>query len=63
MFKIEELILYSTNQEEYTYKFSEGINYYRGENDKGKTEFYNFLDYMLGSSKSLDFKTYSISAI
>ncbi|MGN1152962.1 MAG: hypothetical protein ACI4S3_02955 [Candidatus Gastranaerophilaceae bacterium] len=54
MFKIEELILYSTEQEEYSYTFSTGINYYRGENDKGKTEFYNFLDYMLGSSKSLD---------
>lgn len=54
MFKIEELVLYSTDNEEYTYKFSNGINYYRGENDKGKTEFYNFLDYMLGSSKSLD---------
>ena len=54
MFKINELKLYSTDGEEYSYFFSEGVNYFKGDNDKGKTEFYNFLDYMLGSSKPLD---------
>lgn len=33
------------------YSFSEGINYIQGPNSSGKTEFFNFLDYMLGSNQ------------
>lgn len=54
MFKIDELILYSDNSEEYKYTFLEGINYFKGRNDTGKTEFYDFLDYMFGRSERLD---------
>ena len=54
MFKIEKLILISDKNEEYTYLFTNGINYFQGSNDTGKTEFYDFLDYMFGSSEQLD---------
>ena len=37
----------------FTYEFSEGINYYVGKNDSGKTEFYTFLDYMFGADYQL----------
>src|SRR5699024_2834736 len=33
--------------------FSSGINYFIGENDTGKTVFYNFINYMFGSSDKL----------
>lgn len=39
--------------QQYTYKFSEGINYFKGPNDSGKTEFYTFLDYMFGATEDL----------
>lgn len=54
MFKIDELVLYDNNDKEYSYKFSKGINYFIGDNATGKTEFYKFLDYMLGDSISID---------
>lgn len=54
MFKIDELILYDNNDKEYTYKFSKGINYFVGDNATGKTEFYKFLDYMLGDSTPIN---------
>ncbi len=50
MFKINNLILYDLNDNKYTYDFSCGVNYIRGSNSTGKTEFYKFIDYMLGSS-------------
>lgn len=50
MFKINNLILYDFNDNKYTYDFSCGVNYIRGSNSTGKTEFYKFMDYMLGSS-------------
>jgi hypothetical protein len=53
MFKIEELKLVSINQEEFIYEFSSGINYFQGKNDTGKTVFYNFIDYLFGSSKEI----------
>lgn len=31
-----------------------GINYFQGSNDTGKTEFYEFLDHMLWRSEQLD---------
>ncbi|EAD4233580.1 TPA: hypothetical protein KZI36_000648, partial [Listeria monocytogenes] len=36
--------------EEYTYSFKAGINFFKGKNDSGKTEFYKFIDFMFGSS-------------
>lgn len=54
MFKIEKLILVSDEEQEYTYTFAKGINYFQGRNDTGKTEFYEFLDYMFGRSEQLD---------
>lgn len=54
MFKIVSLTLYpEIDREPYTYSFSEGINYFRGRNDSGKTEFYVFLDYMFGAKIDL----------
>lgn len=53
MFKINELTLISENDEEYTYKFFSGVNYFRGKNNSGKTEFYSFIDYMFGSSEKI----------
>ncbi|HBI2232707.1 TPA: hypothetical protein KZI16_002393, partial [Listeria monocytogenes] len=37
-------------KEEYTYSFKAGINFFKGKNDSGKTEFYKFIDFMFGSS-------------
>jgi hypothetical protein len=51
MFKINNLKLVNSDKEEFIYKFSNGINYIQGKNDTGKTVFYNFIDYMFGSSK------------
>ena len=53
MFKISKLIMFDMNNESYTYAFSEGINYFIGENNSGKTEFYLFIDFMFGSSESI----------
>lgn len=44
------------NNDEYTYNFSESINYFRGKNDTGKTEFYKFIDYMFASSTDISGK-------
>lgn len=53
MFKINKLILYSYSDEEYIYQFDMGINYFKGGNNSGKTEFYRFLDFMLGASEDI----------
>lgn len=53
MFKINKLVMYSFDDEKYTYDFKEGLNYFKGQNNSGKTEFYNFLDYMFGSSEAI----------
>ncbi|EAD4774998.1 hypothetical protein EON41_11570, partial [Listeria monocytogenes] len=42
--------LINVNKEEYTYSFKAGINFFKGKNDSGKTEFYKFIDFMFGSS-------------
>ena len=52
MFNINSLTLIN-GEKEYVYSFSEGINYFRGKNDTGKTEFYTFIDFMFGSSEKL----------
>lgn len=57
LFKLISLTLYGCNAEDpFTYTFSEGINYFKGKNDSGKTEFYVFLDYMFGASVNMDTK-------
>ena len=53
MFNIEELIFSNYSGESYTYKLTKGLNYFKGENNSGKTVFYTLLDYMLGSSKEI----------
>ncbi|WP_248402957.1 hypothetical protein [Butyrivibrio fibrisolvens] len=54
MFKICSITLISSKGEEYVYKFNSGINFFRGSNDTGKTEFYKFIDYMFGSSSDIN---------
>jgi hypothetical protein len=54
MFKIDKLIMISQDNKEYVYKFEYGINYFKGKNSSGKTEFYKFIDYMLGSSEKIN---------
>jgi hypothetical protein len=57
LFKLISLTLYGCNAEDpFTYTFSEGINFFKGKNDSGKTEFYVFLDYMFGASVNMDTK-------
>ena len=53
MFRINKLTLFNYEDEEYIYSFSTGINYFKGKNDSGKTEFYNFIDYMFGASDNI----------
>ncbi|WP_223635288.1 hypothetical protein [Planococcus sp. 4-30] len=53
MFNISTLTIYSITEEEFTYNLEPGINYFKGVNSSGKTEFYNFIDYMFGSSENL----------
>lgn len=51
LFKLISLTLFGCHDEKpFTYSFSEGINFFKGKNDSGKTEFYDFLDYMFGAS-------------
>lgn len=54
MFKIDRLVMKDTLNKEYTYKFDYGINYFKGKNSSGKTEFYKFIDFMLGSSEKIN---------
>ena len=53
MFNIKALIMISEKGERFVYDFAPGINYIFGLNGTGKSEFYKFLDYMLGASLSL----------
>ncbi|WP_439948923.1 hypothetical protein [Bacillus subtilis] len=53
MFKISSLTIFPLTGEEYTYSFSNGVNYFKGVNNSGKTEFYEFIDYMFGASNNL----------
>lgn len=57
MFKLIELSLYGKMEgQAFSYQFKEGINYFKGKNDSGKTEFYTFLDYMFGANVNLSDK-------
>ena len=53
MFKIDNLVLEDFENHTYTYSFSNGINYFVGSNNTGKTEFYKFIDFMFGSSMEI----------
>lgn len=49
MFKLLKLRLHNIDDSEtFDYDFTEGINYFIGKNDSGKTEFYTFIDFMFG---------------
>lgn len=56
MFKIDRLRMASDKGEIFDYEFKSGINYFKGKNSSGKTEFYNFIDYMFGSSEEINKK-------
>lgn len=58
MFKIKNLTMVSTKGEAFAYEFEIGVNYFKGVNSSGKTEFYSFIDYMLGSSQRIDNKVW-----
>ena len=45
--------MFNMNDESYTYEFNEGVNYFKGKNSSGKTEFYSFIDFMFGSSEDI----------
>lgn len=53
MFKIDNLVLMDFENHSFTYNFSEGINYFIGSNNTGKTEFYKFIDFMFGSGMNI----------
>lgn len=53
MFKIKKIIMYGVDGGEFTYEFESGINYFKGKNSSGKTEFYSFIDFMFGSSEDI----------
>ena len=53
MFKISKLKIYEQEDKSFEYAFKEGLNYFSGGNNTGKTVFYNFLDYMLGGGQDI----------
>lgn len=53
MFRIDNLVLMDFENHSFTYSFSEGINYFIGSNNTGKTEFYKFIDFMFGSGMNI----------
>ena len=63
MFKINKLIIYSMKDETFTYKFNSGINYFKGKNSSGKTEFYSFIDFMFGSSEDIKKKPWYANSL
>jgi len=63
MFKISKLIMYSIEHKIFTYEFELGINYFRGMNSSGKTEFYNFIDFMFGSSDDIMKKPWYVDSL
>ncbi len=63
MFKISELTMYGMDNEVFTYKFDIGVNYFRGKNSSGKTEFYSFIDFMFGSSEDIKEKPWYVDSL
>lgn len=53
MFKINKLVMYGVDGGEFKYEFTSGVNYFKGRNSSGKTEFYSFIDFMFGSSEDI----------
>lgn len=53
MFRINGLQLFGFEGEEFLYEFNSGVNYFKGKNSSGKTEFYSFIDFMFGSSEDI----------
>ena len=54
LFKLISLKLNGCHGEDpFVYTFTEGINYFKGKNDSGKTEFYSFIDYMFGATVNM----------
>jgi len=53
MFEIKALQLFGFKGEEFFYEFNSGLNYFKGKNSSGKTEFYSFIDFMFGSSEDI----------
>lgn len=53
MFRINKLKVYDLEDRSYEYNFKEGLNYFSGGNNTGKTVFYNFLDYMFGGGQDI----------
>lgn len=53
MFRIDNLVLMDFENHSFTYSFAEGINYFIGSNNTGKTEFYKFIDFMFGSGMNI----------
>lgn len=62
MFRFTALTL-NHHDQEYSYKFHPGINFFRGANNTGKTVFYDFIDYLLGSSRDLSKKEWFIDSL
>lgn len=58
MFKIIKLSMVDNNEKIYTYNFESGVNYFKGKNSSGKSEFYTFIDYMFGDSQSINNKVW-----
>ena len=54
--------MYDYNDNSYTYSFDNGINYFVGKNNSGKTEFYKFIDYMFNFMKDISDDIYSKNA-
>lgn len=63
MFEINKLMMYSMGDDIYTYEFSTGVNYFRGKNSSGKTEFYSFIDFMFGSSEDIRKKPWYVDSL
>lgn len=47
-FAIDRLILFDFKGNTFSYEFEPGLNYIKGRNDSGKTQFFEFIDFMLG---------------
>ncbi|SFM47791.1 hypothetical protein SAMN04487943_12114 [Gracilibacillus orientalis] len=58
MYKIKKISMVDNGEVIYDYKFDYGINYFKGKNSSGKTEFYNFIDFMFGDSQNIKNKVW-----
>ncbi|MFP7335060.1 hypothetical protein SFC23_17070 [Shouchella clausii] len=63
MFRINSLRLFGFENEQFLYEFDSGLNYFKGKNSSGKTEFYSFIDFMFGSSEDIREKPWYIDSL